>query len=48
MSLETPDRLRFTKIPLNNGSGVMPAVGFGTLIPDLVATKEVTQTALNV
>ena len=48
MSLETPDRLRFTKIPLNNGSGAMPAVGFGTLIPDLVATKEVTQTALNV
>src|SRR6202167_1696052 len=48
MSLETPNRLRFTKIPLNNGSGVMPAVGFGTLIPDLVATKEVTQTALNV
>src|SRR6204780_3216997 len=48
MRLESPDRLRFTKIPLNNGSGVMPAVGFGTLIPDLVATKEVTQTALNV
>src|SRR6204780_3256804 len=48
MSLETPDRLRFTKIPLNNGSGVMPAVGFGTLISDPVATKQATKTALEV
>jgi hypothetical protein len=27
------DNLRYTKIPLTNGSGVIPALGFGTLIP---------------
>jgi len=48
MSMETPDTLRYTKIPLNNGSGAMPAVGFGTLIPDPVATKQATKTALEV
>jgi hypothetical protein len=37
MSMETPDTLRYTKIPLNNGSGAMPAVGFGALIRDPVA-----------
>jgi diketogulonate reductase-like aldo/keto reductase len=46
MSMETPDTLRYTKIPLNNGSGAMPAVGFGTLIPDPAATKQATKTAL--
>ena len=25
------DNLRYTKIPLTNGSGVIPALGFGTL-----------------
>src|SRR5580698_6885800 len=48
MSMETPDTLRYTKIPLNNGSGVVPAVGFGTLISDPVATKQATKTALEV
>src|SRR6202044_2112386 len=48
MSMETPDTLRYTKIPLNNGSGAMPAVGFGSLIPDPVATKQATKTALEV
>ena len=42
----TPDMLRYAKIPLNNGSGAMPAVGFGTLIPDPTATKQATKTAL--
>ncbi len=46
--MATPDTFRYTRIPLNNGSGVIPAVGFGTLIPDPVATKEATQTALEV
>ena len=46
--MATPDTLRYTKIPLNNGSGAIPAVGFGTLIPDPVATKEATLTALEV
>jgi hypothetical protein len=28
--MENPDDLRYTKIPLNNGSSAMPALGFGT------------------
>src|SRR5277367_1855715 len=46
--MATPDTLRYTRIPLNNGSGAIPAVGFGTLIPDLLATRQATQTALEV
>src|ERR1700733_9276304 len=45
-TMMTPDELRYTKIPLNNGSGAMPALGFGTLIPDPVATRNATQAAL--
>jgi diketogulonate reductase-like aldo/keto reductase len=41
-----PDNLRYTKIPLINGTGTMPALGFGTLIPDLVDTKNATRAAL--
>jgi MFS family permease len=33
------DNLRYTKMALNNGSGAIPALGFGTLIPDPVATS---------
>jgi diketogulonate reductase-like aldo/keto reductase len=40
--------LRYTKIPLNQGGGAIPAVGFGTLIPDPVATRQATKTALEV
>src|SRR6202050_1647022 len=40
------DNLRFTKLALNNGSGAIPALGFGTLIPDPVATKVATKAAL--
>jgi diketogulonate reductase-like aldo/keto reductase len=40
------DNLRFTKIPLNNGSGAIPALGFGTLIPDPIATRTATKAAL--
>jgi diketogulonate reductase-like aldo/keto reductase len=40
------DNLRFTKMPLNNGSGAIPALGFGTLIPDPVATRTATRAAL--
>jgi diketogulonate reductase-like aldo/keto reductase len=46
--MATPDTLRYTRIPLNNGSGAIPAVGFGTLIHDPLATKEATKTALEV
>jgi diketogulonate reductase-like aldo/keto reductase len=41
-----PDTLRHTKFPLNNGSGAIPALGFGTLIPDPVATQKATKAAL--
>jgi diketogulonate reductase-like aldo/keto reductase len=41
------DNLRYTKIALNNGSGAIPALGFGTLIPDPVATKNATKAALD-
>jgi diketogulonate reductase-like aldo/keto reductase len=40
------DNLRYTKLPLNNGSGAIPALGFGTLIPDPVATVTATRAAL--
>jgi diketogulonate reductase-like aldo/keto reductase len=42
------DALRYTRIPLAHGSGMIPAVGFGTLIPDLRATEQATKTALDV
>jgi diketogulonate reductase-like aldo/keto reductase len=44
----TSEALRYSRIALTNGSGAMPAVGFGTLIPDLDATKVATKTALEV
>jgi diketogulonate reductase-like aldo/keto reductase len=42
------DGLRYTKIPLNNDTDKIPALGFGTLIPDPIATKEATRAALEV
>src|ERR1700744_1949559 len=42
------DTIRYSRIPLNHGSGTIPAVGFGTLIPDPVATKQAVKTALEV
>ena len=41
-----PGTLRNTSIRLNHGSVLMPAAGFGTLIPDRLATKQATKTAL--
>jgi diketogulonate reductase-like aldo/keto reductase len=41
-----PDDLRYKKLPLNNGTSAIPALGFGTLIPDPVATKNATKAAL--
>ena len=46
--MATLDALRDTRIPLNNGSGALPAVGFGTLIADPIVTKEATRIALEV
>jgi diketogulonate reductase-like aldo/keto reductase len=43
-----PDALRYTRFPLANGSSAIPAVGFGTLIPDHAATRQATKTALEV
>src|ERR1700751_1115112 len=40
------DSLRYTKIPLTNGSGMIPALGFGTLIPNPIDTKNATSVAL--
>src|ERR1700732_3373284 len=42
------DNLRYTKIAFNTGSGAIPALGFGTLIPDPIATRTATKTALEV
>ena len=42
---ETSD-LRITRMPLNHGAGSMPALGFGTLIPDAAATISATRSAL--
>lgn len=44
--IESSD-LPLTKMPLNNGAGHMPALGFGTLIPDPAATKIATKDALD-
>ncbi|MDB6034985.1 MAG: Aldehyde reductase [Verrucomicrobiales bacterium] len=44
--MRDPDNLRYTKLALSNGSGALPALGFGTLIPDPIATKHATKAAL--
>ena len=38
--------LRMTRIPLNHGTGLIPALGFGTLIPDPALTITATKDAL--
>jgi aldehyde reductase len=38
--------LRLTRIPLNKGAGHIPALGFGTLIPDAAVTISATRAAL--
>ena len=43
--IESSD-FRMTRIPLNHGGGHMPAVGFGTLIPDAAETIGATRDAL--
>ncbi|QDW38002.1 aldo/keto reductase [Bradyrhizobium sp. KBS0727] len=43
--MTTSDMLRYTRIP-THGSGPIPAVGFGTLIPDPLVTKQATKAAL--
>jgi hypothetical protein len=48
LSMTASEALRHSRIALNHGSGAIPVVGFGTLIPDRVATKQATKTALEV
>ena len=48
MTSNHPSNLRFAKIPLNFGTGTIPALGFGTLIPDPAETKSATTNALRV
>ena len=43
--IESSD-LRMKKIPLSHGAGQMPALGFGTLIPDAAVTITATKDAL--
>jgi aldehyde reductase len=44
--IESSD-FQLTKMPLNNGGGYMPALGFGTLIPDTALTRTATRDALD-
>jgi diketogulonate reductase-like aldo/keto reductase len=46
--MSASDTLRYAKIPLAHGSGAIPAVGFGTLIPDPLATRQATKIAMEV
>jgi len=46
MTTTHPSDLRHATIPLNNGKGAMPALGFGTLIPDPAETRTATTNAL--
>lgn len=43
--MTSPDTLRYTRIPTHQ-SGMIPAVGFGTLIPDPLVTRRATKAAL--
>ncbi len=46
--MAAPDTLRFARIPLSHGPGAIPVLGFGTLIPDPLATEQATKVALDV
>lgn len=43
--MKQSDSLRYSELPLR-GAGLMPALGFGTLIPDPTETRNATMTAL--
>ena len=44
--MKPSDSLKYRKLPLRGGAGTMPALGFGTLIPDATETRNATRTAL--
>ena len=41
--MAAPESLRYARIPLAHGSGAIPVLGFGMLIPDPLATKQATK-----
>jgi diketogulonate reductase-like aldo/keto reductase len=45
-TIESVRALHDTRMPLNNGRDEIPALGFGTLIPDPIATRVATKAAL--
>ena len=47
MTTTSASNLRSARIPLNPGTGTIPALGFGTLIPDPAETKAATANALS-
>ena len=44
--MKRSDSLRYSKLPLRGGSGTMPSLGFGTLVPDATETRNATGAAL--
>jgi aldehyde reductase len=48
MTPNHPSDLRVAKIPLNSGTAAIPALGFGTLIPDPAETRSATTNALKI
>src|SRR5215468_7125339 len=48
MTSNHPANIRIAKLPLNSGTAAMPALGFGTLIPDPAETRSATTNALRV
>src|SRR5579862_6783810 len=45
--MKQSESLRYRELPLRGGAGTMPALGFGTLIPDATETRNATRTALD-
>jgi alcohol dehydrogenase (NADP+) len=45
--MKQSNSLRERKLPLRGATGTMPALGFGTLIPDATETRKATRTALD-
>jgi alcohol dehydrogenase (NADP+) len=46
--MQPVEHFRDTRIPLSHGAGAIPAVGFGTLIPNAAAAKQAVKAALEV
>ena len=45
--MKQPNDLKYCKLPLSGESGRLPALGFGTLIPDAPETRNATKVALD-